>query len=228
MVNGRGLVGKREVAHKLSSKIFAPKRAVGNTMSLKVEKDAVVALIGEESLLTLCAEKLIQQGWRVQYVVTGSDAIRTWCEDQQIACLDSATDLLSQDPIDVLFSITNFKIIPSQVLQHSRLAINFHDGPLPEMGGLNVPTWSLLNGHRTHGITWHRISEEVDAGEILLKRVFDIQPGTSLLELNAECFNSGLNSFSELLASLEEGTLEAKPGQRPKQFFERTKTISII
>ena len=27
-----------------------------------------------------------------------------------------------------------------------RMAINFHDGPLPRYAGLNTPVWALLNG----------------------------------------------------------------------------------
>ena len=49
-------------------------------------------------------------------------------------------------------------------------AINFHDGPLPQMAGLNTPVWALLNGEAEHGISWMlpRIVGHANALDLLM------------------------------------------------------------
>ena len=66
----------------------------------------------------------------------------------------------------------------------TRAAINFHDGPLPEYAGLNTPVWALLNGETQHGVTWHLMTREVDRGDILAQRRFDLTDSETALTLN--------------------------------------------
>ena len=62
-------------------------------------------------------------------------------------------------------------MLPDAVLGQVDTAINFHDGPLPGYAGLNVTTWALLAGEREHAVTWHLMTADVDAGEIVATRV---------------------------------------------------------
>ncbi len=62
-----------------------------------------------------------------------------------------------------------------------------------------------MNQEKTHGITWHDISSEVDKGDILKQVVFAIEQGETSLSLNAKCFESGLLAFVELVEELSNG-----------------------
>src|SRR5690606_25547084 len=81
-------------------------------------------------------------------------------------------------------------------------AINFHDGPLPRYAGMHSTSWALLNQERRHGITWHRVVAEVDAGEVFVQREVAIAPDDTALSLNARCYEAALDGFIELAAAI--------------------------
>lgn len=172
-------------------------------------------LIGSESLLIQCGQVLEQAGHQIVAVVTTRAAIRRWAAEKGIRVLaDSAALLAAQDirPFDYLFSITNLSVLsPEVIAMPTRAAINFHDGPLPEYAGLNTPVWAMLNGEGRHGITWHLMTNQVDQGDILVQRRFDLSEGETALTLNTKCFEAGMESFEELVKGLTEGSLQGRP-----------------
>src|SRR5690606_27787228 len=107
---------------------------------------------------------------------------------------------------DYLLSITNLRMLPTWLLERpTKMAINFHDGPLPRYAGLNAPVWALINGETEHGITWHRMEKGADTGPILVSRRFPIAANETVFALNAQCYQAGLDAFPELLDALERG-----------------------
>ena len=121
---------------------------------------------------------------------------------------------------DYLLSITNLRILPAWLLQKSRLgAINFHDGPLPRHAGLNAPVWALINGETSYGVTWHEIAAGIDQGRILVQREFPVTDAESSLGLNAQCYQAGLESFAELVAQLEQGSLKPRDQDQSQRTY---------
>ncbi len=180
-------------------------------------------LVGGESLLIQCAQTLLQRGHQVVAVVATRSAIRQWASKQGIRVLRDAGALLNAgdlQPFDFLFSVTNLSVLGAEVLAlPSRGAINFHDGPLPEYAGLNTPVWALLNGERAHGITWHRMSAEVDRGDILVERRFELDDNETSLTINTKNYGSAVEGFESLIDGLERGTLIAQPQTRPLEHY---------
>jgi natural product biosynthesis luciferase-like monooxygenase protein len=172
-------------------------------------------VLGEGALLIPCAEILLRHQHTIRAIVSASDVIREWAQGQQIPCVARQDDLLSSvdgRPVDYLFSIANFSVVPARILALPRLgAINFHDGPLPRYAGLHATTWALLNRERSHGVTWHEMKEAVDAGAILKQVVFALAPDETAFTLNRKCFKAGIDTFEALVKSLGDGTLRALP-----------------
>jgi len=172
-------------------------------------------LIGSESLLVQCAEVLEQAGHTVVAVVTTRPAVRRWATERGRRVLRSAADLLAATDLqafDYLFSVTNLSVLSDEVIAlPKRAAINFHDGPLPEYAGLNTPIWALLNGESEHGITWHLMTSQVDQGDILAQRRFEVVDGETALTLNTKCYAAGIEGFEELVAGLADGKLATRP-----------------
>ena len=168
-------------------------------------------LVGEESLLVQCAEQLHRRVHTVHAVVSDAEVVRVWAEREGVRLVSPAPALaeaLSDVPCDVLFSIANLRVLSPEVLRIARReAINFHDGPLPDYAGLNVPSWALLNGEREHAVTWHRMVESVDQGAVLAEERFPIAPDETALSLNVKCYEAALASFDRLLTDLERGAL---------------------
>ena len=121
-----------------------------------------------------CAEILLQRGHKVCGIITPDDSCVCWAQEHNIPHADMKQDLvafLGSQPFDYLFSIVNNSILPKEVFALPRKAsINYHDGPLPRYAGTHATSWALMNRERSHGVSWHRIVEMVDAGDILKQR----------------------------------------------------------
>ena len=169
-------------------------------------------IIGHDTLALNCARMLAAAGHPIRAVVSRCPEFRIWAETEGVALITPENDLkkcIQDIEFDWLLSIANLDIIADDVLAlATRGAVNFHDGPLPAYAGLNAPVWALLNGETTHGVTWHRIENGVDEGNILAQRAVDIAPGETALTLNTKCYAAALDSFGEVIAALAEGQAE--------------------
>lgn len=182
-------------------------------------------LVGDESLLVQCGEVLVQRGHSIAMVVTQAPAIADWARSRNLdvgAWGDDLADSLRPVAFDWLFSIANLRLVPEDVLRLARAgAVNFHDGPLPRYAGLNTPSWAILEGARSHGVTWHGMTGGIDEGDILAARSFEIDADETVLTLNAKCFEAGIASFAELITSIENSTLDHRPQPREGRVLYR-------
>ena len=171
-------------------------------------------LIGSERLLIECATKLQDHGHEVIAIVSDQLAILDWASQAKILVLERPSSLIDAGlpAFDYLFSITNLRLLSPDVLRlPKRAAINFHDGMLPAYAGLNTPVWALLNGEPQHGISWHLMTDRVDAGDLLLTRSFDLEADDSALSVNTNCFVAALDSFDALITGVATETITPQP-----------------
>jgi natural product biosynthesis luciferase-like monooxygenase protein len=179
--------------------------------------------VGGGSLLIRCAEAYRHAGHTVQAVVSDNPQILRWAREQKIRALpmgDPATLELDGLGFDYLFSVANLRILPAALIASARqLAINFHDALLPRYAGLNAPAWALLAGESTHGVTWHEMTPEVDAGRIVRQSGFAMAADETALSLNTKCYEAGLASFKALLEDLNHGRLTLTPQQGSAEYM---------
>ncbi len=167
----------------------------------------------------------MQAGGQLLGVITADAQIAAWAAAQGIPHLGppEAPDLDGVH-FDWLFSVANLTVLPAALIaKATRGAINFHDGPLPERAGLNVPVWAILDGATTHAITWHDMLAAVDAGAALKVRTFDIRDTDTAFSLNASCYEAGLDSFRDLLAEMQAGQVVRQPLTGPRGWYGRAK-----
>ncbi|MEK6676137.1 MAG: MupA/Atu3671 family FMN-dependent luciferase-like monooxygenase [Planctomycetota bacterium] len=171
-------------------------------------------VIGADSLLIESCEILLAKGQTIHGIISATPRIVEWARGKGIAVFDSQSDYpakLRSQPFDYLFSITHLAILPDEVIGLPRKgAINFHDGPLPRYAGLNAPVWALLHQESNYGITWHWMTAHIDQGDILKQRCFEMAPGETALSLNTRCFEAGIETFSELVNELADGTVTSR------------------
>ena len=182
-----------------------------------------VLLIGNETLTHQCGAELLARGHHIAAVVTGNADVRHWAAGAGLRLATPGDwDSLGDLSVDWLLSVANLAVIPGRVLSRARHgAVNFHDGPLPQLAGLNAPVWALMNGAAQHGITWHMIEGGVDEGDILEQRLFDIAPEDTALTLNTRCFEAALDSFPALLTQLETGLKRQKQDLTGRKLYLR-------
>jgi len=203
---------------------------------LVIAPPASIAFIGDEYLVLQCASIARSAGHRVAVVASRFDQIRERATQDDFNSIDPAglQEFLAADHVDVLFSIANEFVLPAELLAHVDLAINFHDGPLPDYAGLAVTTWALFNGENEHAITWHTMTPDVDAGDVVYSERFDISPAETAFSLNARCYEEGLTSFPRVLSLLGENDrgFDQQPNrvgewfgryQRPLAFLDPSK-----
>ena len=78
-------------------------------------------------------------------------------------------------------------ILPRELYSQARYgAVNIHPSLLPKYKGLNPWEQLMQNGETRTGVTIHRITDEVDSGEILAQQSFDINPEASLEQLREQ------------------------------------------
>lgn len=175
-------------------------------------------VIGDESLLVQCAERLLRNDIAIVAVITDSAAIADWARGVPLPVLSASADFASDlegTAFDWLLSITNLRVLPPALLAlPARGAINFHDGPLPRYGGLNAAAWAIVDGVTEHGVTWHRMTDAVDAGAVLAQRLFAVAPDETALSINAKCWEAAIQSFEALLPTLKDAA-ELPPASAP-------------
>ena len=185
------------------------------TAGVETSSDVTCYVIGADTLLIECSERLLEAGFVIKGVITAAPPLVDWAKNKGLPVVDEAGDYaatLATASFDYLFSITHLKLIPDEVLSMAnKAAINFHDGPLPRYAGLNTPAWALMNQEPEYGITWHIMTAGVDAGDILEQRIFEIAPGETSLSLNTKNFAAALESFEALIPKLKDGTAERTP-----------------
>ncbi|MCD9140974.1 amino acid adenylation domain-containing protein [Streptomyces albireticuli] len=172
-------------------------------------------LVGGNAMVASCAELLLERGHRVLGVVSADPGVRDWASRAGLPALGFGPDLedrLSAGPFDHLFSVANLRMLPRWVLDLPRgLAVNFHDGPLPRHAGMHATTWALLEGAAVHGVSWHVMTEEADAGDVLAHREVPVAPGETSATLNVACMEAGIDAFAGLADALASGEVRRRP-----------------
>jgi methionyl-tRNA formyltransferase len=95
--------------------------------------------------------------------------------------------------VDLLMNVHSLFLIHPSVLAAPTIgSFNLHPGPLPEYAGLNVPSWAIYEGARSHGVTVHWLDEGVDTGPIAWQERFDVDSTDTGLALSGKCVRLGV------------------------------------
>ncbi|GAK55072.1 peptide synthetase [Candidatus Vecturithrix granuli] len=168
-------------------------------------------LIGEGSLPVQCGNLLLECKHGICGMISPDATVRQWAEQRKIPCYAPTDDLvhiLGKQPFDYLFSIVNSTVIPANALKlPRRYAINYHNAPLPKYAGTNVASHAIMHQEKFHGVTWHVMTESVDAGDILKQHTFPIGAHETALSLNTKCYEAALHLFGELVEELACGRI---------------------
>jgi len=163
-------------------------------------------LIGEDTLVIKCAEVLLKKNQKILGIVAKNIKIIIWCQNNKVAHFKNLNDfsLVAKETVfDYLFSIVNPHKLSNDILSLPKhLAVNYHDSLLPQYAGVNATSWAIYNQEKSHGITWHIMSEGLDLGDILKQIEFPIDASETTLSLNLKCFQAAIYTFSELVDEL--------------------------
>lgn len=83
----------------------------------------------------------------------------------------------------------------SDLARYPRGTANFHGGFLPKYRGANVLQWAIVNGEDSLGLTWHAMSEAVDAGPIWAEGRIAIGPSDTAWTVRQRMIEGGQSLF---------------------------------
>ena len=183
--------------------------------------------VGDGSLLIRCAQAWRDAGQSIRRVASGNSEIIDWARANDIAWVRLGDDGPVELPpveFDYLFSVANLRVLPADLVARAgKLAINFHDGPLPRYAGLNATSWALLAQEASHAITWHEMTGAVDAGRIVRQVPVPISPAETALGLNARCYEAGLAGFVAITQDIVSGNLVLVEQTGERHYFSRAR-----
>lgn len=176
-----------------------------------------VTLIGDAEMAVHCLERLLDSGFDVVGCLPAGAAFAERARSLGVRTfeVDAAVEVLADEPCDWLLSVYNARILPPRVIDHARFgALNFHRGPLPRYAGLYGPTRALLDGASSFGVTWHRLDDGIDTGDIVESEPVSIEPEDTAGTLHERCLDAGRRSFERLLPMLRSDRLVGRPQDR--------------
>ncbi|MCS6927111.1 MAG: methionyl-tRNA formyltransferase [Candidatus Binatia bacterium] len=104
------------------------------------------------------------------------------------------------------------KILPPALLTLPPYGcINVHASLLPKYRGAAPIQWAIINGESETGVTIMRVSERMDAGDILLQKTLPITESDTGGTLHDKLATLGAEALRETLALLKGGQLVARP-----------------
>ena len=185
-------------------------------------------VIGEGTLPIQCAELLLERGHKIFGVISSDALISSWAKRKDIPHIQQTDNLiafLSQQPFDYLFSIVNNSVLPKEILELPRIeAINYHDSLLPRYAGVNATSWALMDGEKTHGVTWHVMTARVGVGNILQQISIEIKSDETAFTLSGKCYEAAIYSFAQLIDELSSNqALVRKQNLDERTYFGRYK-----
>lgn len=83
--------------------------------------------------------------------------------------------------------------------------VNFHPSLLPYYRGPIPAHWCLANGESRTGFSLHRVTERIDAGEVLSQEVVPIEAGDDVAALTRRVAEAAQPTFERYLHALESG-----------------------
>ena len=189
-------------------------------------KDKKAIFIGTSIMLEKCIEFSLKKFKNI-YVLTDDKKIIKKLKNK--INLVNIKDLKKIN-FDYLFSILNHRIIPYKVLKNAKqTCLNFHDGPLPRYAGLFSSSWAIINNEKTHGVTWHKITKKIDAGDIVASKKFKIKKNDTSYSLDIRSILIGIKLFKTLIKKIDKNSFSSKKQNlRKRTYFGKNEIKRLI
>lgn len=111
-------------------------------------------------------------------------------------------------------------IVRKEVIEKSQLALNLHWGLSPYYRGTHCTDWALINWDiKNIGVTIHKLTADIDGGEILAQARAEIDAGDTLDSINMQLTYLGVELIIRAISKLKEGEDLKYYAQKPDQGY---------
>lgn len=120
-------------------------------------------------------------------------------------------------PIDLLINcFCNFKFVK---LLEQYPTLNVHLAPLPRYRGRHPLHWALINGESAFGVTIHRMTAEIDGGDIYWQKMVSVDEGMSVPALRKRLAEALEADFGDFLLQYQEQAVVVLPNQNSQATY---------
>lgn len=124
--------------------------------------------------------------------------------------------VLDAHEVELVLLAGYMKIVsPDFVRKYRWLMMNIHPALLPSFPGLNAPKQALEHGVKLSGCTVHFVTEEVDAGPIIVQAAVPVVDGDTVESLSARILQQEHKIYPMAVKLYAEGRLKVE-GRRVK------------
>lgn len=176
---------------ELSAKIFE---------GLISEGYNIVALIAQE-------DKPVGRKGLIKPVPTKEVALRYNIPVFQPRKIKDDYSFLKEINPDLIITCAYGQIVPQGLLDIPRLGcINVHGSLLPKYRGASPIQQALINGDLKTGVTIMEMISKMDAGDMFIKEVFDIDNKDNYTSLCDKIANAGISALLKVIPNIINGT----------------------
>lgn len=160
--------------------------------------------------------------------------VREWLKKTgtpRIACDDvndpAFVDSLRRMRIDVAVVAIYPQMFGAALLEAPRFGvINYHPSLLPRYAGPQPAFWVLRNGEKETGITIHRMTEQIDAGDLLAQEVVGVRDDENIGQLMQRLHHRSAPLIIETLEAIGSGSVNPRPQSGlERTYFGRRKAV---
>jgi methionyl-tRNA formyltransferase len=136
---------------------------------------------------------------------------------QSVAELINQISLLD---VDLILMSCYSKRLPDDIINLAKAGcFNMHPSLLPQYRGPEPIFWQMKHASDM-GVSWHMVTNEFDAGDIVKQQKINLDEGMSYAEINLALANAGADMMEALLADLSNHTLlKVTPDQALASYY---------
>ncbi len=182
-----------------------------------------INFFGSDSFSLPFLEELYKRGYEITLVITTPDKpkgrglkleetpTKTFAKEKNLKFIEvdkfkNFYDEIEKDKGDLGVVVSFGKIIPERVLNLlPKGIINVHPSLLPKYRGPNPIRWQILNGEKKSGITIIKLTNEVDAGPILIQKEIEIEDSDNYTNLLKKLNEVGKEVLIQAIEIIEKG-----------------------
>ncbi|MBK7558162.1 MAG: methionyl-tRNA formyltransferase [Chitinophagaceae bacterium] len=181
-----------------------------------------LVVFGEDMYTSAVIESLVKAGHKVSLLVTPDSVTANFKVLNEITGKYGIeflrTDNINSDMVaerireikpGLIISAHLRKILKKEIYSLAvKGAINIHPSLLPKYRGLSPQHQAIMHGDRESGVTVHFIEAEVDTGDIVLQKKFNIEPNDYILQVQAKMLVIYKTIVTEAIVLLESESFE--------------------
>ena len=163
-------------------------------------------------VLKYVSEKRREYGYQLEYIQHERHSFGTAeeiCKKNGIEIIEiREKETLAEFLCDIydntlIISANNNYIFPKIVIDKENIVIvNFHNALLPQYAGRNASSWVIYMREMETGITWHYVTEHVDAGDIIIQKSCPIDSNIKAYELAQTLMDLAYECFTEIFQGI--------------------------